>query len=40
MNELGSKMEGIYSQAKICGYDEDAETCVPSLSLEPGMLLR
>ncbi len=28
-------MESTYSTAKICDYDEDPETCVPSLELEP-----
>jgi len=33
-------MESTYSTAKICDYDEDPETCVPSLELEPGMLTK
>jgi len=36
MNELQTLMETTYSTAKICDYDEDLETCTPSLELEPG----
>ena len=36
MNYLSTVMESTYSTAKICDVDEDPETCVPSLELEPG----
>ena len=36
MNRLSTLMESTYSTARICDYDEDPETCVPSLELEPG----
>ena len=36
MNYLSTLMESTYSTAKICDFDEDPETCVPSLELEPG----
>lgn len=39
MNELQTLMESTYSTAKICDYDEDPETCVPTLELEPGNIL-
>ena len=36
INELGTEMESIYSTGKICKFDEDPVTCIPSLELEPG----
>ena len=37
MNYLSTVMESTYSTAKICDVDEDPETCVPSLELEPDL---
>ena len=35
MNALSTLMESTYSTAKICDYNEDPDTCVPTLELEP-----
>jgi hypothetical protein len=35
MNSLSTLMESTYSTAMICDYDEDPDTCVPTLELEP-----
>ncbi len=40
MNALSTLMESTYSTAKICDYDEDPDTCEPSLELEPRKYLR